>query len=60
MRMGLPHVLLSDNGSEFCNALNDQLSEMLGIKGRVTTPYNPGLFHKCYCVVYISKSVHTN
>ena len=41
MRMGLPHVLLSDNGSEFCNALNDQLSEMLGIKGRVTTPYNP-------------------
>ena len=33
MRMGLPPVLLSDNGSEFCNALNDQLSEMLGING---------------------------
>ena len=23
MRMGLPRVLLSDNGSELCNALND-------------------------------------
>eukprot|EP00731_Ephydatia_muelleri_P010832 Em0005g1418a len=41
MRMGLPPVLLSDNGSEFCNALNDQLSEMLGIKRRLTTPYHP-------------------
>eukprot|EP00731_Ephydatia_muelleri_P038909 Em0983g3a len=41
MRMGLPRVLLSDNGSEFCNALNDQLSEMLGIKRRLTTPYHP-------------------
>eukprot|EP00731_Ephydatia_muelleri_P020664 Em0013g391a len=41
MRIGLPRVLLSDNGSEFCNALNDQLSEMLGIKRRLTTPYHP-------------------
>ncbi|KAL5479401.1 hypothetical protein EMCRGX_G022921 [Ephydatia muelleri] len=41
MRMGLPRVLLSDNGSEFCNALNDQLSEILGIKRRLTTPYHP-------------------
>eukprot|EP00731_Ephydatia_muelleri_P000823 Em0001g823a len=41
MRMELPRVLLSDNGSEFCNALNDQLSEMLGIKRRLTTPYHP-------------------
>ncbi|KAL5506012.1 hypothetical protein EMCRGX_G007571 [Ephydatia muelleri] len=43
MRMGLPLVMLSDNGSEFCNALNDQLSEMLGIKRRLTTPYHPQL-----------------
>ena len=40
MRMGLPRVLLSDNGSEFCNELNDQLAEMLGIKRRLTTPYH--------------------
>ena len=32
MRMGLPRVLLSDNGSEFCNELNNQLAKMLGIK----------------------------
>lgn len=41
MRMGLPHVLLSDNGSEFCNELNDRLAKMLGIKRRLTTPYHP-------------------
>eukprot|EP00731_Ephydatia_muelleri_P001289 Em0001g1289a len=41
MRMGLPCVLLSDNGSEFCNELNDQLAKMLGIKRRLTTPYHP-------------------
>ena len=46
--MGLPRVLLSDNGSEFCNALNDQLSEMLGIKRRLTTPYHPQV---CSCVL---------
>ena len=49
MQMGLPRVLLSDNGSEFCNALNDQLSEMLGIN--YTLPPS-GLFNECYCVVY--------
>ena len=41
MRMGLPCVLLSDNGSEFCNELNNQLAKMLGIKRRLTTPYHP-------------------
>ena len=41
MRMGLPCVLLSDNGSEFCNELNDQLAKMLSIKRRLTTPYHP-------------------
>ena len=41
MRMGLPRVLLCDNGSEFCNELNDQLAKMLGIERRLTTPYHP-------------------
>ena len=40
MRMGLPRGLLSDNGGEFCNELNDQLAEMLRIKRRLTTPYH--------------------
>ncbi|KAL5515716.1 hypothetical protein EMCRGX_G000921 [Ephydatia muelleri] len=34
-------ITSQNNGSEFCNALNDQLSEMLGIKRRLTTPYHP-------------------
>ena len=41
MRMELPHVVLSDNGSEFCNEINDNLAEMLGIKRKLTTPYHP-------------------
>ena len=53
---GLPCVLLSDNGSEFCNALNDQLSEMLGIKRRLTTPYHPQV---CSMNEYTYKNVHT-
>lgn len=41
MRMGLPHVVLSDNGGEFNNDLDDLLSDLLGIKRRLTTPYHP-------------------
>ena len=41
MRMGLPRVILSDNGSEFCTKLNDELAEILGVKRRLTTPYHP-------------------
>lgn len=41
MHMGLPHVILSDNGGEFNNQLDDLLSDLLGIKRRLTTPYHP-------------------
>ena len=45
MRMGLPCVLLSNNGSEFCNELNNQLAKMLGIKEEVNYTISPsGLF----------------
>ena len=37
MWMGGPWVLLSDNGTEFCNEVNDTLNELLGIKKRLTT-----------------------
>ena len=38
----MPRVLLSDNGTEFCNELSDTLNEVLiGIKKRLTTPYHP-------------------
>ncbi len=39
--MGLPHVIVSDNGTEFNNELEKKLSSMLGINRRLTTPYHP-------------------
>ena len=41
MRMGLPQVIISDQGSEFNNQLDRSLSEILGIKRKLTTPYYP-------------------
>ena len=41
MQMGVPWVLLSDNGTEFCIEVYDILNELLGIKKRLTTPYHP-------------------
>ena len=61
MQMGLPRVLLSDNGSEFCNALNDQLSEMLGIKRRLTTPYHSQVCSMnviVYCSIHLKMRAH--
>ena len=34
-------VVLSDNGSEFCNKLNCELAEILGVKRQLITPYHP-------------------
>ena len=36
-----PDKTATDNGSEFCNKLNDKLAEILGVKRRLTTPYHP-------------------
>ena len=44
MRMDLPEVILSDNGKEFNNELDDHLMELLGIQRRLTTPYHPQVF----------------
>eukprot|EP00731_Ephydatia_muelleri_P000051 Em0001g51a len=41
MRMGLPRVVVSDNGREFDNKLNDEICKTLGIKRRLITPYHP-------------------
>ena len=52
MRMGLPHVILSDNGKELNNELDDLLSELLGIKRRLKTPYHPQVTasYTCICI----------
>lgn len=39
--MGLPHVIISDNGKEFNNDLDAMLAEKLGMKRRLTIPYHP-------------------
>ena len=41
MRMGIPHVIFSDQGKEFCNELSAELMKALGIKHRLSTPYHP-------------------
>ena len=41
MHMGIPHLLMSDNGSEFKNELDKKLIVLLGIKHIFTTPYHP-------------------
>ena len=51
MRMGLPRVMLSDNGREFNNELDTTLSSLLGINRRLTTPYHPQVqYISCMCV----------
>ena len=41
MRMGIPQVILSDQGSEFNNQLDTSLCSLLGISRRLSTPYHP-------------------
>ena len=44
MRMGLPQVILSDNGTEFDNRINSEMFRILGVKRRFTTPYHPQVY----------------
>ena len=39
MRMDLPKIITTDNGTEFKNELNNHLMELLGIDHRLTTAY---------------------
>lgn len=41
MRMGMPHVLTSDQGTEFNNEVNKELTGLMGIDHRLTTAYHP-------------------
>ena len=40
MRMGLPRVVVSDNGRQFDNKLNDEICIRLKIKRRFIPPYH--------------------
>ena len=39
--MGLPSVIITDQGSVFHNQFNAELTSVFGIKHRMTTPYHP-------------------
>ena len=41
MQMGIPQVLTTDCGSEFRNALDKELTKLLGIHHHLTTSYHP-------------------
>ena len=54
MRMGIPRILTTDNGGEFKNALDSELSKLLGIKRIFTTPYHPqvcSVFSNCNVIM---------
>ena len=39
--MGLPNVITTDQGREFRNSLNEELTNTFGIEHRLTTAYHP-------------------
>ena len=41
MKMGLPAVITTDQGSEFKNQLNDEMMKILNIKHHLITAYHP-------------------
>lgn len=57
MRMGLPHIITSDQGGEFVNNLNKKLMGKLGIKHHLTTAYHPQVYiyvvHDCMHLFYL-------
>ena len=40
-RWGSPDVIITDQGHEFCNAINDELMERAHCKHRITSSYHP-------------------
>ena len=58
MRMGLPRVILSDNGKEFDNHLDSEVSKLLGIERRLTTPYHPQVSVHMHTILQLRPNVH--
>ena len=53
MRMGIPRVLTSDQGSEFNNKLNDEFMKLLQINHRLTTPYHPQVYNTIFNIINV-------
>ena len=41
LRHGVPHVIITDKGSENCNSIMDDVMKVLGCTHINTTPHNP-------------------
>jgi hypothetical protein len=41
LRLGAPDRIITDQGGEFCNRLNEAVNNTLGIAHRTTSPYHP-------------------
>ena len=46
MKMGLPAVIIIDQGSEFKNQLNDEMMKILNIRHHLITAYHPQRQHQ--------------
>ena len=58
MRMGIPRVITTDQGSEFRNKLNEELNGVLGIKHQLTTAYHAQVTLKfVLIIVYFIQSM---
>ena len=51
IRMGLPEILTTDNGTKFKNQLNAEMAKRLNIKHNSITPYHPQACMHLYSIV---------
>ena len=51
--MGIPSVITTDQGREFRNQLNKQLTDGFGIKHHLTTSYQPHVYNQ-NVLIYIT------
>ena len=51
MRMRLPKLLTTDQGKEYRNSLDKEMTELLGIKRHFTTPYHPQVLLILYLII---------
>ncbi len=63
MRHGAPHILVSDNGTEFCNSLLNGICAYLRVRKVSTAPYTPktnGLVERQMGTIKDALNAYTN
>ena len=54
MRMGLPKVVTSDQGTECNNKLDRELMKLLNIEHRLTTAYHPQVIYIYLACIHLT------